>query len=53
MTRAVSRYRDAARKAAIRSSSGGWDMNSRFKPLPIPPEIPKAAIWSGSCAGLP
>ena len=38
-------------RLAIRSSSGGWLMNSRLIPWPTPPEMPKAAIWSGSWAG--
>ncbi|KAF0192986.1 MAG: hypothetical protein FD165_89 [Gammaproteobacteria bacterium] len=32
------------RSAAMRSSSGGWLMNNRRNPEPIPPEIPNAAI---------
>ena len=31
-----------ARSAAMRSSSGGWVMNRRFRPAPTPPLMPKA-----------
>ncbi len=34
-----------ARSAAMRSSSGGWLMNSFFA---VEPEMPKAAIWVGN-----
>jgi hypothetical protein len=36
------------RRAAMRSSSGGWVMNSFLSPAALPPEMPKAAILSGS-----
>ena len=37
----------------MRSSSGGWVMNRRFRPWPILPLMPNAAIWSGSGAAWP
>jgi len=38
----------ARRSRSIRSSMGGWVMNSRISPRRVAPEMPKAAIWSGS-----
>jgi hypothetical protein len=38
----------ARRSRSIRSSRGGWVMNRRISPRRVTPEIPKAAIWSGS-----
>ena len=32
---------------------GGCDMNSRFRPPPVTPEIPNAFTWSGNCGGWP
>jgi len=37
----------ARRSRSIRSSIGGWVMNSRISPRRVAPEMPKAAIWSG------
>ena len=37
----------ARRSRSIRSSIGGWVMNSRISPRRVPPEMPRAAIWSG------
>src|SRR5690606_35290355 len=36
------------RSAAMRSSSGGWLMNSRFRPWARPPEMPNACTALGS-----
>ena len=37
----------ARRSRSIRSSIGGWVMNSRINPRRVAPEMPKAASWSG------
>ena len=41
----------AARSAAIRSSSGGWDMNSLARLRPRPAAMPNAASCWGRAAG--
>ena len=38
----------ARRSRSIRASMGGWVTNSRISPRRVAPEMPKAAIWSGS-----
>jgi len=37
-----------ALSAAMRSSIGGWVMKNFFTPEGMPPEMPNAAIFSGS-----